>query len=402
MARIIAVGRQPDIRLLARLLTLVSVLVLAGCAAMPRTPFTEAEDRVAEVVGFPGVRFWVDSPASFFRKQALNPQYPTTVAFAAGREPGLVWLALSGGAEQGAYGAGVLAGWTASGARPPFTVVSGVSTGALIAPFAFLGPRYDGVLAALYTQTTRENIFVSKGLFGLFGQSLYDPAPLRRLVEQYVDANVLAEIAAEHRRGRRLFVVTTNLDAQRGTVWDMGAIAASGHPGAAKLFHDVLIASASPPGLFPPVYFDVEAHGRRFQEMHVDGAIGEQIFTPADILVLAQNAMHVRAGRSNRLYVLVNGELHPSFKVVEPRLITIVNRSFSTLLKRGLNADVQRAYADARRSGIDFNLTFIEPGFRQSPDEPFDPSYRRELFEYGYRRALAGPLWTKTPPGPID
>ncbi len=167
------------------------------------------------------------------------------------------------------------------------------------------------------------------------------------------------------------------------------------HDSATMTLEDVLAVYAAHPDTTPVV----RLHSG---DPSVDGAIGEQIFTPADILVLAQNAMHVRAGRSNRLYVLVNGELHPSFKLVEPRLITIVNRSFSTLLKRGLNADVQRAYADARRSGIDFNLTFIEPWFRPSPDEPFDVGYRRELFEYGYRRALSGALWAKAPPGPID
>ena len=260
-------------------------LLLAGCAT-PRIPYTSQEDNVAEPLGIAGLRFWADGPNGAYRWAGRHPR-----AVLAARTPGASWLALSGGAEDGAYGAGVLSGWTKSGTRPQFSVVSGVSTGALIAPLAFLGPSYDGELRALYRETPADQLYRSYGPFGIAGSSLYDSGPLRTLVEQYMNPQTMAEIAREHRKGRRLYVITTNLDVQRGLIWDMGAIASTGHPGALKLMQDVLMASASPPGLFAPVKIEVEANGRRFEEMHVDGAITEQLFTPWSVARRARRAL---------------------------------------------------------------------------------------------------------------
>ena len=314
----------------------------------------------------------------------------------------MVWLALSGGADDGAYGAGILNGWTTAGTRPQFTVVSGVSTGALIATLAFLGPHYDARLASLYTDTPRDAIYRPKGAAAVLGESILDETPFRMRVAEVIDARALGEVAREHAKGRRLLVVTTNLDAQRATVWDMGAIAASGHPGALKLFRDVLIASASPPGLFAPTYIEVEANGRRFKEMHVDGAIGDPVFSPADVLVLTRGMVPVEPQIRRTLYVLVNNKLRPQFEVVENTTIPIVYRSFSTLGMKSLVAEVYRANRVARENEIDFNLTFIGTDFRSKATESFDLDYRRQLYAYGRERALTGEPWSKQPPAAKD
>jgi len=204
-------------------IVLVGVL-LAGCASS-RVPYTLKDDSVAEPLGIAGLRFFADGPKGVYRWAGHHPR-------AVLNRPGATWLALSGGAEDGAYGAGVLAGWTKAGTRPQFSVVSGVSTGALIAPLAFLGSGYDGVLSALYRETPADDLYRSNGPLGILGSSLYDSGPLRRLVEQYMNPQTMAEIAHEHRKGRRLYIITTNLDTQRGVIWDMGAIASTGHPGA--------------------------------------------------------------------------------------------------------------------------------------------------------------------------
>ena len=232
------------------------------------------------------------------------------------RPEGVTGLAISAGGANGAYGAGVLIGWTEAGDRPAFDVVTGVSTGALIAPFAFLGPDWDDELRAAYTDEDaarltdgRWAIFVRPALFG--GQSLRD------LIGKYVDARLLAAIAREHQTGRRLLVATTDLDAQETIVWDMGAIALAGQtPGyeeaAVSLFQTVLVASASIPGVFPPVMVDADgAEGGRM-EMHVDGGVT----TP---FVLAPAAMSFwepdGVMRPEDLFVIVNGELEPSYGV---------------------------------------------------------------------------------------
>src|ERR1019366_6164924 len=182
-------------------------------------------------------------------------------------------LALSGGGAYAAFGAGLLNGWSARGTRPQFTIVTGASSGALIAPFAFLGTGQDETLRRIFTSGEMENLLQSDGLKGLFGTSLYKTAPLRELIVRHVDAKLLEAIALENRAGRRLYVVTTNIDAQRTAIWDMGKIAASDDPGALELFRNILTASASIPGLFSPVLIDVEGEGRRFAEMHVDGGV---------------------------------------------------------------------------------------------------------------------------------
>ena len=188
------------------------------------------------------------------------------------------FLALSGGGDEGAFGAGVLCGWTAHGDRPQFKLVTGISTGALIAPFAFLGSSYDDTLRYLYTGITSKDIFRMKSLLTvLWRDAIADTKPLAKKLDQYVDEAMLAAVAAEHKKGRRLIIGTTQLDAQRLVLWNMGAIASSGDPEAIKLFRKILLTSASIPGAFPPQYIRVEAGGKRYEEMHVDGGTTAEV-----------------------------------------------------------------------------------------------------------------------------
>ena len=224
-----------------------------------RTPFTAEEQAAAVIPGIPDARAWGDSDAEFRRllPQASGP-----------------WLALSGGGADGAFGAGVMIGWTAAGNRPEFAVVSGVSIGALIAPYAFLGPSYDAQLRENFANITAADVFEDR----ITGESLLDSWPLKRLIEKRMTPELLQAIAAEHRSGRRLLVGTTNMDAGRRVIWNMGAIAAQGDEKALRLFRDILLASSSIPGFFQPVAIEVEANGKTFQEMHLDGTVTAPFF----------------------------------------------------------------------------------------------------------------------------
>ncbi|MCL6634858.1 MAG: patatin-like phospholipase family protein [Peptococcaceae bacterium] len=182
-------------------------------------------------------------------------------------------LALSGGASGGAFGAGALVGLTRSGRRPDFAIVTGVSTGALIAPLAFLGSEWDERLADAYVGGHAADLLSIRGFAGALGTGLFKGEGLEALIAPIIDERLMDAVAAEHARGRRLLIATTNLDSQKATIWDMGAIASRGGEAALKLFREVMLASASVPGLFPPRLFDVEAGGERFQEMHVDGGV---------------------------------------------------------------------------------------------------------------------------------
>lgn len=312
------------------------------------------------------------------------------------------FLALSGGGPNGAYGAGIICGWTASGTRPEFNIVTGVSTGALIAPFAFLGPDYDHKLRETYTSVTTSQVIQRRSFLAFFfDDALFDSSPLRRLVELMVDQQVVDAIAAEHSRGRLLFVATTNLDANTGVFWNVTAIAASGHPESLELIHDVLIASASIPGAFPPVMIDVEVDGRKYQEMHVDGATKSQVFLfPAWVDLDAHDAA-LGIQRERAAFVIRNGRMEPEWEDVPRQTQAILGRAIEALIRSQGIGDIFRIYVLARREGVDFNLAFIPNSFQAQSSELFDPAFMTTLFELGYEAAAApgGYPWAKVVPG---
>ncbi|WP_407520929.1 patatin-like phospholipase family protein [Methylobacterium oryzisoli] len=359
---------------------------VAACSSIPRTPYTAAEAAVATVPGQePTIRYWADAPASAFA--------PVSAQAVAQREP-FTYLALSGGGGDGAYGAGVLNGWSETGRRPVFTLVSGVSTGALIAPFAFLGPAYDPTLREIYTSGIASTLVESPNPLNiLVGDGLFADQRLRDLVGRYVTPDLVAQIAEEHRKGRRLLVVTTNLDSQRAVIWDMGAIATSGQPNAVALFRDVLTASASVPAVFPPMLIDAQAGNRAFQEMHVDGAVATPVFTLPEAF-LAQDGRVVRSRGRPNIFVIINGRIEPSFDLVRNRTFAIASRTLSTVGRTRARNTLASTLAFARRNGIGFNLTYIDRGIPEvAAQQGFDTAYMRRLFDDGYAKARAGALW---------
>jgi hypothetical protein len=368
----------------------VVALALAACASTPRIPFTVEEQAIAEVPGFPNVRIWGDGTFAEAERKNLGPR--------PAKGKSLQILAISGGGSAGAFGAGVLAGWTALGTRPQFDVVSGVSTGALTAPFAFLGPAYDKELVHLYTSGVTSNIFRMKFLpAGLLGTSLFEVGAFRQLVEQYATEDMLRAVAAEHRKGRRLIVVTTNMDAQRPVVWNMGLIAASGRPDALKLFQDVLIASASIPAILPPVLIDVTAEGKSFQELHADGATATQVFTiPEGILAAASPKLLPHIGKAE-LWVVVNNTLAPEFKLTPEGTLSVGGRGLATMLKAQLRSGIIASYGFTKQAGIQFRLANIDRQVPYDPADAFNTDYMRTLFKLGYDRTTAGTLWKDKP-----
>lgn len=377
-----------------RVLGLTLALALSACAAIPRpysAPPPEHHAR-AEIRGFERIRFWGDEAPPFI-EQTLVEHYARDIAHPNGERRYDI-LALSGGADDGAYGAGFLAGWTARGDRPSFRLVTGVSTGALIAPFAFLGPEYDDSIRRFYTETSAADIFVLKPIAALLGASaLADTAPLRRILADEVDAELVAKIAAAHRAGRWLLIGTTNLDAQRQVIWNIGRIADSGHPGAAALIREILLASASIPGAFPPVRIDVEIDGRRHQELHVDGGVTHEIFAypPAiDVGAITADAP-VRLKRT--MWLIRNTKIAPEYHAVEPGVGPIAARAISTLIKYQGRGDLIALERLAHRDGFDFRLTYVPESFSVQAEELFDPTYMRALYQTGYAAGLSGSAW---------
>jgi len=309
-------------------------------------------------------------------------------------------LALSGGGEGGAFGAGILNGWTATGTRPEFTVVTGISTGALIAPFSFLGSDYDWVLDDLYTETAADQLVRKNNIFSIFSlNALYNTAPLEKLIAEYINAETLQKISQEHLKGRRLYIGTTNLDTLRTVIWDMGAIASSKHAYAPELFRKIMLASASIPGIYPPVYINVESDGKKYDEMHVDGGTSSQVFVYPPEFRLKELSKKHGHDRERNLYVIFNSRPLPRGQAIEPGIKIIARRSISSLINTQGQGDIYRIYLTSQRDKVNFNMAFIPSDFEKKSKEEFDTDYMQELFDYGYKQMINGYSWKQILPG---
>jgi len=382
--------------------SLALLLILTGCASAPeRQPLPPEYTLKAGIPGIPDARFWGDEWPTF----AAEKFDEFTVADFKREFDGVYdkphnYLAISGGGANGAFGAGLLIGWTATGERPEFSMVTGVSTGALTAPFAFLGPDYDDAMKEVYTTTSTKDIATKRtAVAAAFGDSVTDTAPLRKLIAKYIDADMIDAIAQEHNRGRRLFVGTVNLDAGRSVIWNIGAIAASDYPDKIELIHELLRASAAIPVAFPPVFISVEAEGKQYDEMHVDGGTGSQVFVypaAADWRVVTRK---LKVQGKPQVYVIRNSFLDADYQGIKRSVFPIASRTIDSLIRTQGLGDLYQIYALCKRDGNDFNLAYIPPDFIDEPTEGFDPVYMRKLLDLGYQMALEGYPWEHAPPG---
>jgi Patatin-like phospholipase len=370
-----------------RIALTIQLVALTGCASVMRVPYTHAMHNDAHIPGVPNARVWADDVS---RSQWLFSSSHHAMR-------ALAVLALSGGGAEGAYGAGFLKGWSETGTRPEFTVVTGTSVGALIAPFAFLGSTYDDTLKTIFNSGEIDNLLRIDGLNGLLGSGIFKTAPLRQLISRYADESLLEAIASEHRRGRRLFVVTTNVDAQRTVIWNMSGIAASDYPGRLELFRTILVASASVPGVFSPVLIDVEADGQLIAEMHVDGGVTTNVLAVPEALLLSK--LPVKSTPKPQLFIIVNGKLAPDFDIVDDTTLSVVARSFWTTVKANTRNTLIATYDFARRNSWEFRATAIDAN-RQIATKTinFDTDYVRGLFAYGLTRGQSGAAWQRTVP----
>jgi hypothetical protein len=309
-------------------------------------------------------------------------------------------LSLSGGGDNGAFGAGLLTGWTAHGDRPKFKLVTGVSTGALIAPFAFLGADYDAQLTDVYTNIHQGDIFIKRfPTAALTDDALADTAPLFGTISRYVDAAMMARIAEEYRKGRILLMQTTDLDVGRPVMWNIGAIAEVGTPKALDLIRHIMLASASIPAAFPPVMFDVEAGGATFQEMHVDGGASSQAFLiPPSVdprIALAAAGHH----RKMSAYVGRNSRLTTEWSDVERRTLSVAGKGVTTMINYSGVGDLYRMYLETLRVNAPFHLAYIGEDFSAPHKDDFDQSYMRALYRYAHDEAAKGYPWLEAPPG---
>jgi hypothetical protein len=380
---------------LAALVSL-AIIALQGCGTPPTrgNPLPQALSAAAEPQGIADARRWGDERPPGLDAWLTLPEPQLRERYGGIMDRRHSYLVISGGGSEGAFGAGLLSGWSARGTRPEFQIVTGTSTGALIAPFAFLGPAYDPVLREMYTRYATKDLTAQRSVLEIIrGDSAMDTSPLRALIARYYDDEVIEAIAAEGRKGRSLLVGTTNLDAARPVIWDITRIAASQAPGARDLIHDVILASASIPGAFPPVLIDVEVDGERYDEMHVDGGATAQLFFGAQGMEWDRILERLGVVGKPDVFLIRNARLRERWVSVEPRLIPIVSRTVSSLIREQGIGDLAKIYILARQYGFGYHFAYIPDSFTVEPGEPFDPEYMAALFELGYELARNGESW---------
>lgn len=382
-----------------RLPVVLVALLIAGCVSMPEEhPVPDSLVQQAVVPGYSQIRYCGSAEGSGFLAdfhQALRAAPPTGTV-------GVAVLALSGGGANGAFCAGLLGGWSEAGTRPEFQVVTGVSTGALAAPFAFLGPAYDKRLRTAYTQMGAHDIYhlhVFRSAFRLLRvDAVADTEPMARTVARLTDHAMLDAIAAEHRRGRRLYVCTTELVSARPVFWSLSAIAASGQPGALELFQKLLVASASIPVAFPPQYIGVEVGGKRYTEMHVDGGLSLQVFLDLQGS-RAQMPMTATGGRLPlTAYIIRNAKVVAAYDSLRPEIFSIAARSLQSLIRREGNTDLNRIYEQSGREDTAYRLAVIPADFPMEHHGAIDTAYMARLYELGRKMAAGGYPWLDRSP----
>ena len=359
----------------------IAASLLSGCATLPRVDFSASEQALAQPIGFRDVRFSEESTdLGAAVERALHPDEHGEVRV----------LAMSGGGANGAYGAGLLYNWIRSGRMPKFQLVTGVSTGALGAPFAFVGAGWEERLKSSFLENKVRGLLRGRGVLSLITPGVFSRAPLDDLVRSYVTDDLLAAVAVEHRKGRRLLVATTNLDTEQFIVWDMGAIAAQGGASAKELFAEVLIASASVPGVYPPTLIPVENGERRFEEMHVDGQTVRAFFAIPSRLLLANRNF----GALDRAdyYVVINGRLDSLFQVTPVSALPIIGRSFDTAARASVRQTVLSTAEFCKQRGCHLLLSSLPKSERDDPID-FSAAHINSLFRAGQAAMSSGAAW---------
>ncbi len=378
----VTVGCAPE-RTARKVLALCgAALLLAGCASLsPQLPMSTGDEPASQAEVAFGIRtLGADGKFELLSSREVARRLQSRL----GNRP-LTILALSSGGANGAFGAGAVAGAARGGARPQFTVVTGVSTGALVAPFAFLGPAWNTEMTEIFTTGATDGLLQRRGLGVLFGSSVYSGEPLRQLIDRYADRAMIAAIAAQAAKGRLLLVATTDLSTGEPVIWDLGSIALHGGKHAKPLIQSVLLASASVPGMLPPVVVRYRSRGRMRAETHVDGGVTLPFFIAPAPQDLPRSTTVVR--------VIIDGPLRNLPSPTHADAFSVFRRSLSAGLSHETRAQLEATVAAMRQRGIALEYAAIPATYPLRGSFDFSPEAQRSLFEYAENCAATGRLW---------
>lgn len=381
-------------------------LLLVSCAVNPRLSLQPEHDNAFSPIDFAGTRAVDGVPSRDLQSsftESLRRTFTTQREESPSARLSYEILTLSSGGADGVFGAGILAGWTEAGTRPDFDLVTGVSVGALLAPFAFLGPEWDGQLTEIFRQLSSSDLHSSKWFLApLYSESILDSGPLAEIIEGVVDSALVAAIARRHAEGARLFIGTTALDSGQFVVWDIGSIATRRSESAVKLIRKILRASSAVPMAYSPVEFDVvDARGVRSSELHVDGAVVRPLFIPVQTIDAWQaiiDAGFAWADVSCQVTTICNGPLEPTWQPVRRQALDIAEKAVARMIYRVVEADVLNLYLLTRTWGARFRLTYVPADAGIARLLQFDASETRALFDLGKTGAITGEAWVGKPP----
>ncbi len=382
-------------------------LLCTSCAQkVAHTPLSKSEYNAIDFADSTRVeRWWGDVKPPLLEKNLqhqaiiLQQRFPSAVKAKSGTSPSFDALTLSGGGADGAFGAGILIGWTQHGNRPEFELVVGTSTGAVIAPFAFLGAEYDDILFEIYSQLTQEKVYQSQLLSGILGgSSIADTKYLKLQIKKYITLDLIKKIAIEHKKARSLLVVTTHFDAMRPMIWDIGTIAMKENNAAVEQIREIILASASIPIYFPPVAIELHDKTKPYTELHVDGGLTRNAFSyPAQISI--DEIERIQGLYFNRnIYVIQNGNSRMQYEPAETDLSSIAARTMLGLLQDKINSDIERIYYLSQRDKLNFNMIEIPDDFIADKAIEFDSTYINKLLKLGIKLGRNGDFWHKKPP----
>jgi hypothetical protein len=386
------------------LILIPSILIVSGCANKKRNPLPLDHVMDAQVLSTKGIRTWGGQLSPEFQHDLENSVRADLEQLSKNPDAIISYsaLLLSGGGAYGAFGAGFLNGWTSSKTRPEFKIVTGISTGALIAPLAFLGSDYDQILKDMYTGVSTEDIAEIRGLGAIWSDSLADPSPLKQIIATYINDDFIKKVAEAHNNGRRLYIGTTNLDAQRLSIWNMGAIANIDNPEARELFRKIMLASSSIPIFFPPVMIDVELDGKPYDEMHFDGGVITQVFFHLAVLNIekVRNELLDQSipWEKGKIFLIRNDTVSSIPDQIDRNIMDITERTVVTLIKASAINDLWRIYKISKKEGIDFYYTSIPEDFEFTATEPFDRLEMIDLYYLGYKIGSSNNNWRQTLP----
>jgi hypothetical protein len=299
-------------------------------------------------------------------------------------------LVISGGGDWGAFGAGVLKGWgklKGELARPQFDVVTGVSTGAMIAPFAFLGDDESIERIVQLYRHPRKDWVSSRGVFFFLpnNPSFYALPGLEREMRTALDRPMLERIAAEGRTGRGLLVNTTNIDLGDMHAWDIVAEAKRAlETGNEERVHAILLASAGIPAVFP-------ARGLG-EYLYVDGAITGNILYGGRVRENESLAARWRAKYPKRpmprfrYWVIFNNQFRFPPQVIQERWPDIMSRATIMATQTSTLNSMRHLFAQAEINRLKYGAE-VEVRVMAVPESWVPPS--PGSFQHDVMNALA-------------